>query len=108
MLLDFDGDTLRSALVDTDASGRANEREIYENGERVRIETDTNGDGRPDVVMYMKGEEVVRQDEDSTFDGVLDLRFDGDTPVPVQGKPAAPPKLPELGCGGFDSFWKRR
>ena len=84
------------------------EREIYENGERVRIETDTQGDHRPDVVMQMKGDEVVRQDEDTDFDGVIDQRFDGETPVPVEGKPAAPAALPKLECGRFHSFWSRR
>jgi len=108
MILDFAGDDLRSTLIDTDGDGRGDERELYENGARVRIETDTNGDHRPDVVMYMQGEEVTRQDEDSDFDGIIDLRFDGETPVTVEGKPEAPAVLPSLECGTFHSFWKRR
>ena len=58
--------------------------------------------------MYMQGEEVARQDEDSDFDGIIDLRFDGDTSVPVEGQPEAPANLSKLECGTFHSFWKRR
>ena len=58
--------------------------------------------------MYMQGEEVARQDEDSNFDGILDLRFEGETAVAVEGKPEAPAALPKLECGDFHSFWKRQ
>ena len=108
MILDFDGDTLRSALIDTDGDGRADEREIYEEGVRVALQTDTNGDHRPDVVQQLAGDEVVRQDEDTNFDGTVDVRFDGETPVPVDGRTEMPPELPELECGTFHSFWSRR
>ena len=51
---------------------------------------------------------MARQDEDSDFDGVIDLRFDGDTQVAVEDEPEAPAALSKLECGTFHSFWKRR
>jgi hypothetical protein len=107
-ILTFAGDVLQRAVIDTDGDGTADEREIYANGERVRLDTDTNGDHRPDVVQHLQADEITRQDEDTDFDGVIDLRFDGETPVSVEGKPEAPAALPKLGCGRFHSFWRRR
>ena len=88
MVLAFSGEALLSAVVDTDGDGWADERESYENGERVRLDTDTNGDHRPDVMQYLAGEEVTRQDEDSEFDGkISDLQL-GTTPFASAGDTA--------------------
>jgi len=73
---------------------------------RIRLELDTNDDGRPDVVQHLDGDSVARQDEDSDFDGTIDRSFEGKKAVPVEGKPKAPPKLGDLDCGEFDRFWK--
>ena len=86
---------------------RADQRDIYEDGRRVRVEIDSRSSGRPDVVQYLDADEkVVRQDEDSSGDGVLDLRFENDQPVPVTDPPNAPPALEKLDCGAFDRFWE--
>ena len=100
------GDTLRGAVIDTDGDGFADEREVYENGLRVRLDTDTNGDHRPDVVQYLAGDDVTRQDEAHEFDGFLSVRYDGDNPVEFEGKIAMPAALPELQCGKFHGFWR--
>jgi hypothetical protein len=105
-LLRRDGEQLSETLLDTSGNGRADQRDIYLAGRRARLEIDTNGDGRPDVVQHLEGDDIRRQDEDSNYDGVMDRSFEGQTPVSVEGSPEAPRKLPNLECGGFDPFWK--
>ncbi len=65
-------------LVDTTGNGVADTREIYENGDRIRLEVDTNDDRRPDVVQAVGEGGLPLQDEDVDFDGVVDRRFQGD------------------------------
>ena len=105
-----DGEELREAwLVTRPGPGddpKAGQRDFYRAGQRVRVEIDTRGDGRPDVVQYLgEGERVMRQDEDSNQDGRLDLRFENDVPVAVDAPPEGPAPLERLGCGKFDRFW---
>ena len=102
-----DGQTVSQTLLDLDQDGRADERDLYQDGRRARVEIDTNADGRPDVVQTLAadGESVARQDEDSDYDGRMDRSFVGDQPAELQGNPKAPGKLPELDCGRFDRFW---
>jgi hypothetical protein len=52
------------------------------------------------------GTEVVRQDEDSDYDGLLDRRFEGEAESELSTP--APPALPALDCGGIDRFWAQR
>ncbi len=110
LVLFRDGDRLRETWLVSQpgqsSDPRADQRDIYKDGQRVRVEIDTRGQGRPDVVQYLDADErVVRQDEDSNHDGRLDLRFENDQPVPVADPPEAPPALQKLDCGGFDRFW---
>jgi hypothetical protein len=105
-----DGSELRETwTVSASSTGddpRADQRDIYEGGRRARVEIDTQGDGRPDVVQYLdENEDVVRQDEDSNHDGRLDLRFEGGRALAVDEPPSSPPALERLGCGAFDRFW---
>jgi hypothetical protein len=99
---------LIESLLDSAGRGRAGQRDVYENGVQVRIDLDTDADGQPDVIQYLRGESVVRQDEDSDHDGVIDRRFEGDRPLPIDGRPSVPGELPKLDCGKFDPFWNRR
>ena len=82
-------------------------REIYHGGSRVQLETDTNGDGRADIVQLLDGDAVTQQDEDTDFDGVLNRRFLGNTPADIPPDTSAPAKYGALQCGRFDAFWKR-
>jgi len=75
---------------------------------RVRLDADTNGDRKPDVIQYFSGNAVVRQDEDTNFDGVIDRRFENGKPVALSGQTAVPPPLGALDCGEIDRFWSRR
>ena len=77
------GGVVVEALIDTTGNGVADNREVYEGGERVRMDVDTNNDRRPDVTIAAAPGGVSRQDEDTDFDGIVDLRFDGDTPVDI-------------------------
>ena len=88
-----------------DDDPRADQRELYADGRRVRAEFDTQGDGRPDVVQYLdENEAMVRQDEDSNHDGRLDVRFEGGRSVVVSDPPEAPAPLKRLGCGRFARY----
>ena len=87
-------------------NGRAAQRDVYAGGARTRLEIDTNDDGVPDVVQYLAGDEIQRQEEDSDFDGTLDRAFAGDEPAALQGPSKVPPALPKLDCGRFDVFWQ--
>jgi hypothetical protein len=51
---------------------------------------------------------VVRQCEDSEYDGAVDRCFEGEKVVPVTGVKELKEPLGELGCGGFDPFWRQR
>lgn len=103
------GGVVVEALIDTTGNGVADNREVYEGGERVRLEVDTNEDRRPDVAIVARPGGVSRQDEDTDFDGIIDLRFDGDTPVDIPaGTKFAGEKFEKLDCGSFDAFWWKR
>jgi len=116
-LLDADGKKLNvraivvdgvvvEALIDTTGNGVGDTREVYEGGQRVRTEVDTNNDRKPDVVVSVGPGGVSRQDEDTDFDGVVDHRFDGDTPVDFPAGTKLPDKpFGKLDCGSFHSFW---
>ena len=43
-------------------------------GEKVRAEKDRNGDRKPDVFIYFEGDQIARQEEDTDFDGIVDVR----------------------------------
>jgi hypothetical protein len=47
----------------------------------VRVDVDTNGDRKADVVQTYEGGALVFQDEDTNFDGAIDQRFKGTAPV---------------------------
>jgi hypothetical protein len=97
------------ALIDTTGNGVADNREVYEGGERVRMDVDTNNDRMPDVVIAVGPGGVSRQDEDTDFDGIVDLRFDGDTPVDIPADTkVAGGKFRNLDCGSFHRFWWKR
>jgi hypothetical protein len=100
---------LTELLVDTNGNGTADTREVYQGETRVRIEVDSNGDRKVDIVQSTGPGGVSRQDEDGDFDGVLDRRFDGDALVDVPaGTPIGGEEFGKLGCGSFHSFWRKR
>ena len=72
------------------------------------LEADTNKDGRADVAQYLSGVAVTRQCQDDNYDGTVDACFEGEKVVPVTGVKELRQPLGELGCGGFDAFWRRR
>jgi antitoxin component YwqK of YwqJK toxin-antitoxin module len=103
------GGVVVEALIDTTGNGVADNREVYEGGERVRMDVDTNNDRKPDVTITAGPGGVSRQDEDTDFDGIVDLRFDGDTPVDIPaGTKLAGEKFGKLDCGSFHRFWWKR
>ena len=108
MELVFEGSSLREALIDSDHDGVVDQREIYEKGQRIRLDADTNGDRRPDVVQYFEGGKLSRQDEDVDFDGSVDQRFFGSNRASVAEREEVPSAFEELGCGQFHAFWKKR
>jgi hypothetical protein len=83
-------------------------KQVYAGGKVEHLEADTNKDGRPDVVQYLSGSNVVRQCQDDNYDGSVDTCFEGQKPVPVSGVKELKEPLGTLDCGGFDAFWKRR
>ena len=75
----------------------------------MRIDADTNGDGKPDVVQTLSGGGPSRQDEDLDFDGVIDRRFEGKKLVePAAGTRIEGDAFGKLGCGSFHRFWWKR
>jgi len=102
----FSGGQVRTGLVDGDGDGRGETRQVFENGQAVRSEVDTNGDGRADVAQYLEGGQMVRQCEDADYDGRVDRCFEGQSLVDVTGVTDLSEPLGELGCGGFDAFWR--
>ena len=104
------GGTVSELLIDGSGKGYADTRQVLsKTGEVVRLDADTNGDHKVDVVQTFKGGALAFQDEDTNFDGVIDQRFQGTTPISVpagttiQGEPFG-----KLECGSFDRFWWKR
>ena len=85
------------------------QRQVLGGGEIVRIDADTDGDRKPDVIQTYREGALVQQDEDSDADGVVDLRFRGNESVPVpEGTDVAGADFGRLGCGSFSGFWWKR
>ena len=102
-----DGQKLRETWLDSEGDGLTDQRDVYRNGQRVRVEIDSNGDGRPDVQQLLgPSGDIERQDEDSDFDGRWDRSFVGDRPAPLPESSEAPGALEEFDCGAFDAFWQ--
>jgi hypothetical protein len=96
-------------LVDTTGDGIADQREVHRNGSLVRLEVDTNGDRKPDIIQSTGSDGVVRQDEDTDFDGIVDQRFDGEAAVDVPaGTQIAGAEFGNISCGSFYSRWWKR
>jgi hypothetical protein len=96
-------------LVDTTGNGIADQREVYRNGARVRLDADTNGDRKPDVVQSVAPSGTSIQEEDTDFDGIVDRRFEGDRLVGTAGDSRIPgAEFGRLGCGSFHRFWWKR
>jgi hypothetical protein len=96
-------------LHDTTGNGVADTREVWQGSEILRLEADTNGDRQPDVVQHFSGGQVVRQDEDLDYDGVVDQSFEGNQPMNVPAGTKLPgAKFGKLGCGSFHRFWWKR
>jgi hypothetical protein len=101
--------TVVEALVDTTGNGVADTREVYQGGEILRVEIDTNNDRAPDIVQTTLPGGVSRQDEDADFNGTIDRRFDGDALIEsATGTKIEGSRFGTLDCGGFDSFWTKR
>ena len=67
-----------------------------------------DGVGRADVIQYLADGNVIRQCEDSEFDGVIDRCFEAQNLVDVSGVTDVGEALEELGCGSFHPFWRGR
>ena len=53
--------------------------------------------------------QLVYQDEDTDYDGVVDQRFEGNQPVTVPAETrVASAEFGKLGCGSFSGFWWKR
>jgi hypothetical protein len=101
------GGAVTEVLLET--RGKVDRREIYSGGQRVRLEADTNGDRKVDVIQTFSGQNLARQDEDSNYDGKIDQSFEAGKPVAVPANPnIANATLPALDCGRFNDFWKGR
>lgn len=103
------GGAVTEILIDTTGDRFADTRQVLRGGQLVRLDADTNGDRAPDVVQTYQGGELTYQDEDSDFDGNVDQRFRGQTPVDVAaGTKLAAPAFGKLDCGSFHRFWWKR
>jgi hypothetical protein len=104
-----EGGVVTEVLIDGGGKGMADTREVYQRGQRTRLDADTNADRKPDVIQYFRGDAVTRQEEDADFDGVIDRRFDDGKPVPVPAGTRIPgADFGSLGCGSFHGFWWKR
>jgi hypothetical protein len=97
-------------LIDTSGDLWADTRQVLgSDGSLARLDADTNGDRKADVVQVFKGGALAYQDEDTDNDGVIDQRFEGNTPVAVPaGTKVTSAKFGKLGCGSFNRFWWKR
>jgi hypothetical protein len=103
------GGSVTEILIDTTGDGWADTRQVLSGGQLARLDADTNNDRAPDVVQTYRNGELVYQDEDSDFDGTVDQRFQGQTPVDVAAGTQIPaPAFEKLGCGSFHRFWWKR
>jgi hypothetical protein len=104
------GGVITELLIDTTGNGYADTRQVLsKSGDVVRVEADTNGDHKPDVVQTYQGGALVFQDEDTNFDGKIDQRFKGTAPVAVPaGAKIEDAPFEKLDCGSFDRFWWKR
>ena len=104
----FSAGVMTEVLIDSTGNGYADTRDVYEDGTRVRSEVDTNDDRSPDVIQALGPGGVPRQDEDTDFDGLVDLRFDGEELVEVPAGTKVGAKFGKIGCGSFHRFWWKR
>ena len=105
----LEGGMVVEVLVDTTGNGVADVREVYQNGQRIRLDADTNGDRMPDVVQSVAANGASVQEEDVDFDGQIDHRFEGDQPVELSnGHRIQGEKFGRVGCGSFHRFWWKR
>ncbi len=95
-------------LSDSTGNGIADTREIYENNQRVRVEADTNGDRKVDVVQSVTAAGVAVQEEDTDFDGSLDRRFEDNQLVESTHGTRVGADFGPIGCGSFHRFWWKR
>ena len=103
------GGVVGEVLIDTNGNGFADTRQVLSGGQLARLDADTNGDRKPDVIQTYQGGAVAFQDEDTDFDGTVDQRFQGQSPVAVPaGTPVAGGNFGKLGCGSFHRFWWKR
>lgn len=104
-----EGGAVTEVLYDTTGNGVADTREVWKGDTLLRLEADTNGDRRSDVVQYYSAGAVKFQDEDVDFDGTVDRRFEGNQPVSITSGTTVPDtRFGKLGCGSFARFWWKR
>ncbi|MFH1790385.1 MAG: hypothetical protein ABH885_00145 [Candidatus Omnitrophota bacterium] len=66
--------TPKKIEVDTNYDGKVDRTEYYSDvGMIERVETDINGDGRPNEWLYYEEGKVVRQEQDTNDDGEPDV-----------------------------------
>ena len=102
--------TISEILIDTTGDRFADTRQILGgDGQLTKLYADTNGDRKPDVVQVFEGGQLLYQDEDTNFDGVVDQRFQGSQAVAVPDQTrVASRDFAKLGCGSFSGFWWKR
>ncbi len=102
------GGVVVEVLSDSTGDGIADTREVYENGQRVRVEVDTNGDRKVDVMQSVTEAGVAVQEEDTDFDGRIDRRFEAEELVASNNGIPLGADFGQIGCGSFDRFWWKR
>jgi hypothetical protein len=64
----------RRVQVDSDYDGKIDQVEIYDdNGQIIRVESDTTGDGKTDKWVYYDNGKPVKSEKDTNADGKPDV-----------------------------------
>jgi hypothetical protein len=107
----FEAGVVTESIEDTTRDGYGDRRQVFEDGLQIRFDADTNADRTPDVWINYANGAPETQDEDSDFDGQVDVRFDlaTDEAVPLDGTPAGPSltRFEPIRCSEFSDFWTR-
>ena len=94
---DVDGGGYSTCAIDLDGDGFLDLRLLYEKGQIVRQEADTNGDRRVDVWVNFQNGERHEQLEDQTYRGKINARYafqNGQVVTQEQVADADPPSIP--------------
>ena len=65
----------KAVAIDTNKDGKPDRWE-YHDGNKVRVEADTNFDGKIDEIAYFENGKLVKGEKDSDYDGKMDKWID--------------------------------